>query len=43
MADHGRVAIFFGKFNGIQGFGERPDLVHLHQNRISDALSDPLA
>jgi hypothetical protein len=43
MADHGRVAILFGKFDGIQGFGERADLVHLDQNRISDAPLDPFA
>ena len=43
MADHGRIAILFGKFDGIQGFSERADLVDLNQNRISNALSDPFA
>ena len=43
MADHGCVAILFGKFDGIKGFGERADLVHLNQDRISNALSDPSA
>ena len=43
MADYGRVAILFGKFDGVQGFSERADLVHLNQNRISDAFSDPFA
>ena len=43
MADHGCVAILFGKFDGIKGFGERADLVHLYQDRISNALSDPSA
>jgi hypothetical protein len=43
MADHGRVPILFGKFDGIQGFSERADLVDLNQNRISNTLSDPFA
>src|SRR6516164_5649801 len=43
MADHGRVAILFGKFDGIQGFSQRADLVQLNQNRIRDTLPDPLA
>jgi hypothetical protein len=43
MADHGCGAILFGKFDGIKGFGERADLVHLNQDRISNALSDPSA
>ena len=43
MADHGFVAILFGKFDGIKGFGKRADLVHLNQDRISNALSDPSA
>src|SRR5271165_1276363 len=43
MADDSCVPILFGKFDGIQGFSERADLVHLNQDRISDALSDPLA
>ena len=43
MADHCRVAILFGKFNGVQGLGERTDLVYPNQDRFSDAFSDPSA
>jgi hypothetical protein len=43
MADYSRLPILFSKFDGIKGFGERADLVHLNQDRISNALSDPSA
>jgi hypothetical protein len=43
MADYSRLPILFSKFDGIKGFGERADLVHLNQYRISNALSDPSA
>jgi hypothetical protein len=43
MADYGCVAILFGKFDGVQSFSERANLVDLNQNRISDAFSDPFA
>jgi hypothetical protein len=43
MADYSRLPILFCKFDGIKGFGERADLVHLNQDRISNALSDPSA
>ena len=43
MADYSRVPILFSKLDGVQGFSERADLIHLNQNRIRDTLSDPLA
>ena len=43
MADYSCVPILLGKLDSVQGFSERADLVHLNQDRISDALSDPSA
>src|SRR5580700_3874274 len=43
MADYGRIAILLGKLDSVQGFSERADLVHLNQDRVSDALPEPLA
>ena len=43
MADYSRVVILFGKFDGVQGFSKRADLVDLNLNRVSNTLPDPFA
>ena len=40
MAEDGGVAIGLRELDGVQRFGERTDLVHLHENRIGRAGID---
>ena len=40
MGDDGCVAICVRKLNRLQRFGQRPDLVHLQEDRVADALVD---
>ncbi len=42
MTDHGGVFVLGGETNGIERFGERADLIHLHKNGICHALVDSL-
>ena len=41
MADHRGVARLVGHLDGFEGFGQRADLVHLHENRIRDVSVMP--
>ena len=43
MANDCSVLVLFGKLDGVESFGERADLIDLHQDRIGDALFDALA
>ncbi len=40
VRDHGRVARALGHLDGGEGFGQRPDLVDLDEDRVADALVD---
>src|SRR6267142_3919477 len=42
MADDRRVTIGLRKLHGIECFGKRTDLIHLHQNGICRSRIDPL-
>ena len=37
------VAAAVGELDRVERLGERPDLVHLHEDRVADALGDPAA
>src|SRR6056297_1541166 len=41
VAHHRGVGVTGGEADGVEGLGERSDLVHLHQDRVGDALVDP--
>ena len=43
VADDGGVAVVLGQFDGVEGLGERADLVHLHEDRVGHAGVDALA
>src|SRR5690606_36592610 len=40
VAHHAAVAVGLGQRDGVQGLGERPDLVDLHQQGVADTLGD---
>ena len=40
VADDGRVFVFLGEFDGVEGFGEGTDLVDLDEDRVRHALVD---
>ena len=42
MRHHRRVAVRLGQPHGFDRLGERPDLIHLDQDRVADAALDPL-
>src|SRR5436190_10491930 len=41
VRDDGGVAVRPRERDGVQGLGERPDLVHLHEDRVRYSLFDP--
>src|SRR5204863_3660425 len=43
MTDHGGVAVLLRQLDRVQRFSKRANLVHLHEDRIRDALIDALA
>ena len=38
MGDDSGVAVLFREFDGVEGFGQRTDLVHFNENRVGDAV-----
>ena len=42
VAQHSGVGIFLGHLDGVEGLGERADLVDLYQDRVCHALGDAL-